>query len=73
MMDLNAIRNRIAYYQATVHQLSSALDRSEEPQGSPLKQHLAKGIVEAARGLASAKSDLRDAESINARKESANV
>ena len=73
MMDLKAIQNRIQYYQTTVHQLSTCLDRSEEPQGSPLKQHLARSIVEAARGLASAKSDLRAAEGINARKESANV
>ena len=73
MMDLNAIRNRIQYYQTTIHQLSTCLDRSEEPQGSPMKQHLARSIVEAARGLASAKADLRAAEGINARKESANV
>lgn len=67
MMDLNAIRNRIQYYQTTVHQLSTCLDRSEEPQGSPLKQHLARSIVEAARGLTAAKSDLRAAEGINER------
>ena len=67
MMDLNAIRNRIAYHQATLHQLTSALDASEEPTGSPLKQHLAQGIVREALALKAAKDDLTASESINDR------
>ena len=68
MMDMNAIQNRIAYHQATLHQLVSTLDACEEPTGSPLKQHLAQGIVREARSLKAAKSDLEHAEGINNRK-----
>lgn len=71
MMDVNAIRNRIAYHQMTLHQLTSALDAHEEPAGSPLGKHLAQGIVREARALKAAKDDLVAAESINERKENA--
>ena len=71
MIDLNAIRNRIEYHQVTLHQLVSALDACEEATGSPLKKHLAQGIVREARALKAAKADLVEAERINANKENA--
>ena len=67
-MDIKAIQNRIGYHQMTLHQLVSTLDASEEPTGSPLKKHLAQGIVREARALKAAKDDLEAAEAINARK-----
>lgn len=67
MIDLNPIRNRIAYHQITLHQLTAALDASEEATGSALRKHLAQGIVREARALKAAKEDLVEAEAINDR------
>ena len=67
MIDLNPIRNRIAYHKATVEQLVATLEASEEPVGSPLNQHLAQGIVREARALKAARDDLRASEELNDR------